>query len=79
MKITKMTNIDGFFRAVDQCKGKVELVTDDGDRINLKSKIAQFISFAKVFASATIPPVRLVCSDKDDMEFLIMKMASDWK
>ena len=40
--ITKLNNvrdIEGLFRVIDQCKGKVELIGDD-IRINLKSKLS---------------------------------------
>ena len=37
MKVKNITNIEGFFKAVDSCKGKVELVTGEGVRLNLKS------------------------------------------
>ena len=37
MKVQNITDIDKFFEVVDSCKGKVELVTGEGDRLNLKS------------------------------------------
>ena len=40
MKVQNITNIDKFFEIVDSCKGKVELVTGEGDRLNLKSKLS---------------------------------------
>ena len=33
MKVQNITNIEGFFSVVDSCKGKVELVTGEGDRV----------------------------------------------
>ena len=41
MKVQNITDIDKFFKVVDSCKGKVELVTGEGDRLNLKSKLSQ--------------------------------------
>lgn len=38
MKVQNITDIDAFFKVVDNCKGRVELVTGEGDRLNLKSK-----------------------------------------
>ena len=38
MKIKNINDVDKFFEVVDSCKGKVELVTGEGDRLNLKSK-----------------------------------------
>lgn len=49
MKIQNITNIEKFFEVVDSCKGKVELVTGEGDRLNLKSKLSQYVSMAKLF------------------------------
>ena len=40
MKVQNITDIDKFFKVVDSCKGKVELVTGEGDRLNLKSKLS---------------------------------------
>ena len=35
MKIDNVKDIDGFFKVVDSCKGRIELVTAEGDRLNL--------------------------------------------
>ena len=35
MKVQNITDIDKFFEVVDRCSGKVELVTGEGDRLNL--------------------------------------------
>ena len=40
MKVTHITDIDKFFEVIDSCKGRVELVTGEGDRLNLKSKLS---------------------------------------
>ena len=44
MKVMGIKDIDKFFEVVDSCKGKVELVTGEGDRLNLKSKLSQYVS-----------------------------------
>ena len=46
MKVQNITDIDAFFKVVDNCKGRVELVTGEGDRLNLKSKLCQYVSLA---------------------------------
>ena len=33
MKVQNITDIEGFFKAIDGCKGKVELVTGEGDHL----------------------------------------------
>ena len=36
MKVTNIKDIEKFFKVIDSCKGRVELVTGEGDRLNLK-------------------------------------------
>ena len=55
MKIMNITNIDKFFGAIDQCEGKVELITKNGDVYNLKSKLSQFVSFTKISLPLCLP------------------------
>ena len=33
MKIKNIKDVDGFFKVIDSCAGKVELITGEGDRI----------------------------------------------
>ncbi len=77
MKIQNVTDVDGFFKLVDQCKGKVELVTGEGDRLNLKSKLSQYVSLAKIFADDMIPEMELVVYDPEDAVHFINYMAGD--
>ena len=35
MKIQNISDVDKFFKVIDECKGTVELVSPEGDRINL--------------------------------------------
>ena len=72
MKLFNIKNIDGFFKAVDKCKGQVWLVTNEGDRLNLKSKLSQFVSLANIFTNgAEIPELELVASEPEDIERLM--------
>ena len=42
MKLQNVKDVRKLFEVVDSCKGKVELVTGEGDRLNLKSKPVYF-------------------------------------
>ena len=70
MKVQNITDIDAFFKAVDECKGKVELVTGEGDRLNLKSKLCQYVSLANIFSGGEIPELEIVASEKEDIDKL---------
>ena len=54
MKVSNIKDVDKFFEVVDSCKGKVELVTGEGDRLNLKSKLSQYVSLANIFSGGEI-------------------------
>ena len=59
MKIKNIENPEEFLKVIDSCKGRVELITDDGDRLNLKSKL--------IFSSAAkIPEMEIVAHELED-------------
>ena len=58
MKVSNIKDVDKFFEVVDSCAGKVELVTGEGDRLNLKSKLSQYVSLANIFSGGEIPKLR---------------------
>lgn len=74
MKVQNITDIEGFFKAIGSCKGKVELVTGEGDRLNLKSKLSQYVSLATIFSNGEIPELEIVAHEKEDIDRLISYM-----
>ena len=71
MKVQNITDIDAFFKVVDNCKGRVELVTGEGDRLNLKSKLCQYVSLANIFSNGEIPELEIVAYEKEDIDKLM--------
>ena len=77
MKITNIKDTEAFFEVIDSCKGKVELVTGEGDRLNLKSKLSQFVSLANIFkAEENIPELELIAYEPEDAKKLLEYMVS---
>lgn len=74
MKVQNIDNIEKFFEVVDACVGKVELVTGEGDRLNLKSKLCQYVSMASIFSNGEIPELEIIAYEKDDIDRLIAYM-----
>ena len=74
MKVSNIKDIDKFFDVVDSCKGRVELVTGEGDRLNLKSKLSQYVSMANIFANGEIPELEVIAYEKEDTDKLIQFM-----
>ena len=76
MKVMGIKDIDKFFEVVDSCKGNVELVTGEGDRLNLKSKLSQYVSLANIFSNGEIPELEIVAYEKEDIDKLMDYMIS---
>ena len=76
MKVMGIKDIDKFFEVVGSCKGKVELVTGEGDRLNLKSKLSQYVSLANIFSNGEIPELEIVAYEKEDIDKLMDYMIS---
>ncbi|MEB3100303.1 polya polymerase [Ferviditalea candida] len=71
MKITNITNVEGFFKVIEQCKGTVELITSEGDRLNLKSKLSQYVALTKMFKEAKIDGIELIAHEPEDVDRLL--------
>ena len=74
MKVENIRNISKFFEVFDQGTGRVELVTGEGDRLNLKSKLCQYVSMANIFSNGEIPELELIAYEKEDIDRLVRFM-----
>ena len=68
MKINGITNAQEFFKIVDSCKGYVELLTGEGDRLNLKSKLCQYISMTQLFSKSEELHLEIIASEEEDLQ-----------
>ena len=64
MKIESISNIQEFFKIIDSCKGRVELLTGEGDRLNLKSKLCQYLSMGQIFSRQDELHLKIVASEE---------------
>ena len=74
MKIQNISDVNTFFKVIDSCKGTVESWFPGGDRINLKSKLSQYLSMANIFSNGYIKELELVAYEKEDLDRLIKFM-----
>ena len=58
MKLHNIGEVNDFLSTVDRCKGDVWLADRQGSRLNLKSKLSQYVAIAA-----------LIGEHGDDMEF----------
>ena len=63
-------DFDDFIKTVDECKGDVFIETEDGDVLNLKSKLCQMIGLNTILKHAEIGEATVRCSNPDDETLL---------
>ena len=68
MAAIELHNIDvqAFLKEIDTCEGDVYLVTDEGDRLNLKSKLCQLIGLTKLIEGGKISNAHIECQNPED-------------
>ena len=71
MKVQNISDVKKFFEVIDSCDGRVELVTGEGDRLNLKSKLSQYVSLANIFSEGVIKELEIVAYEPEDIKKLI--------
>ena len=47
------------------------MITEDGDILNLKSRLSWLVAISKIFSSDEIGDLELVCAEKVDIERLM--------
>lgn len=65
MKLVNITEVDNFLKTVDECSGSVWLESVEGDKINLKSKLSQYIAISALI-SCESDSLELFCSLPED-------------
>lgn len=70
--ILKLHDLDfnEFIKALDSCKGDVFLETEEGDILNLKSKLCQIMGIANILKNATVTEARIRCAIPEDETLL---------
>jgi hypothetical protein len=72
MKAFNMSNVDvhQFMQALDSCSGDVMLITDEGDKFNLKSKLSQITGLMKLIEGGKLVSAKIYCSNQEDEALL---------
>lgn len=71
MTLENVSNIEGLFEIISTCKGNVELISAEGDKINLKSRLAQYLAVAGIFSDGYARELELSIEDPDDMKRIL--------
>lgn len=69
MRLRENIDYSDFFRAVQTCRGEVLLVTPEGDQLNLKSTLSQFVFAAAIRGNLSLTGAKLL-ADLEDLRLL---------
>lgn len=66
--VMSMHNIDvtEFLSVLDSCKGNVYLVTHEGDKLNLMSKLSQLVGLSRLIEGGKITEAYVICDNVED-------------
>ncbi len=66
--VLSLHNIDvsEFLDVLDTCKGNVYLVTRDGDKLNLMSKLSQMVGLTRLIEGGKITEAYVICDHPED-------------
>lgn len=70
MKLKENTDLPAFLRQVKQCCGEVFLETQEGDFLNLKSMLSQYIFVSLGAGNTLVSNSTITCSLKEDLHIL---------
>ncbi len=59
-------NVPAFLKVLDSCEGEVYLMTRDGDRLNLKSKLCQLVGLTNLIEGGKIAEAFIMCEKAED-------------
>lgn len=71
MKILNIKDPESFFKVLTKCEGDVFLVTSEGDNLNLKSKLCQYLALSTMFSESKIDEIELKVTNPDDINLLM--------
>ena len=79
IKVEKVNRVKELFEVIDSCSTNVQLVTGEGDCLNMKSKLSQYLSMTRMFAEGEIPQMEFVVKDEHDADKIIQFLEEDKK
>ena len=59
-------DVSEFLTVLDTCEGNVFLVTHEGDKLNLISKLCQLVGLTRLIEGGKITEAFIVCENKED-------------
>lgn len=68
MPVLNLRGIDvsDFLEALDSCEGNVYLITSEGDKLNLKSRLCQLVGLTRLVEGGKITEASVMCDNVAD-------------
>lgn len=79
IKVERVHQVKKLFEVIDSCTMNVELVTGEGDCLNMKSKLSQYLSMTRMFANGDVPQMEFIAKNEQDARKLIDFLEEDAK
>ena len=70
MKLTENIHIPAFLQAIQKCEADVLFITSEGDRLNLKSTLSQFVFTAVIAGTLKGLEGDIELQNQEDVVFL---------
>ena len=66
--VMSLHNIDvtEFLDVLDSCQGNAYLVTNEGDKLNLMSKLSQLVGLSRLIEGGKITEAYVICDNMED-------------
>ena len=59
-------DVSEFLNVLDTCEGNVYLVSHEGDKINLRSKLSQLLGLTRIIKGGKITEAYILCDKPED-------------
>ncbi|WP_302419719.1 polya polymerase [Blautia marasmi] len=70
MKLKESIDLVNFLRQVQKCKGEIYLETEDGDKLNLKSTLSQYVCVVLAENKDILRNSEITIATDEDIEVL---------
>ena len=71
MRLKKNIHLVDFIKKVKECTSEVFLVTQDGDRLNLKSALSQYVFVTLSAQDELLKNSRIICTSEDEEKLTV--------
>ncbi len=59
-------DVTEFLSVLDSCEGRVFLITHEGDKLNLKSRLSQLVGLTRLIEGGKITNAQIICENRED-------------